>query len=429
MAAQFDLRLRDGTQLADIASVCFDKQITRRLGRPTSVSFRVPSDSDLIWTPASDGRPYLCTGYRQLMVTLDGPGLYANVIPWSLEDEGDEDIAYTRVTCYDPRMFWLKRPARDADGDFTDPTFMRDFDKGPAIIQAILDASVGTIVSVPEFAEGDLFLDISTGNRPGGGVSLAAAPTNFPMSIADIVGMLQNSGQVDVIVVPTDNGSEMGRVDIYHGNYGTDRTATVHFDYATGDFNALHLSRTEDMTDTCNKIWKYLGSREDLQHWRANVTGDDPTLPGNVFGGAGIGGSLPSRPANQPPNPLGHLIEDSRTGIGVLMEVQIADDQGSEDSVRPLQQRLWQMESLFRVNPKKMIFLTPVRSGASPVPGADIFEPGDFDVGDLISINVGVKAREEVVNMEQRVYGFTVDIDDDGVEALGQIEASPDGET
>lgn len=418
MAAQFDLRLRDGTQLADIAGVASDKTVTRRLGRPTSVSFRVPSDHDLIWTPASDGRPFLCSGFRQMMVTLDDPGLYANCIVWALEDDGDEDMAYTRVTCYDPRMMWVARPARDPDGDFTDPTFMRDFDTGPAILQAILDASENAGSGPPEDAEGSLFLDYTTGNWPGGGVSLAGAPTNFPMYIADIVGLLQNSGQLDVDVVPTDNGAEMGRVDTYHGNMGVDRTATVHFDYATGSFNASNLSRTEDMTETRNKIWRYLGPREDLQHWRANVTGDDPELPGNVSGGAGIGGAIPTS-SSYAGGPLGDLIQDSRDGIGVLMEIQLADDQGSEASTRPLQRRLWQMESLFRAMPRRTINLTPARGAGG------IFNAGDFDVGDLIAINVGLKAREAVVNMVQRVYGLTVEIDDEAVESL-ILETSPD---
>ena len=423
MAAQFDLRLRDGTQLADIAGVASDKQVHRRLGRPTQVTFRVPSDHDLIWTPAADGRPFLCTGFRQMMVTLDDPGLYANTIVWSLEDDGDEDISYTRVTCYDPRMIWVARPARDPDGDFSDPTFMRDFDTGPAILQTILENSEDTTAGgggpPPEDAEGDLFLDITTGNWPGGGVSLAGAPTNFPMSIAEIVGLLQNSGQLDVNVVPLNSGAIMGRVDTYHGNMGVDRTATVHFDYATGSFNAAQLSRTEDMTDTRNKIWRYLGPREDLQHWRANVTGDDPDLPGNISGGAGIGGAVPTSASFMAPGLLGNLIQDSRDEIGVLMEIQIMDDQGSEASVRPLQRRLWQMESLFRALPRRTINLTPARGTGG------LFNAGDFNVGDLIAINVGLKAREAVVNMVQRVYGLIVDIDDEAVESL-VLETSPD---
>lgn len=435
MANEFHLRERDGTELADIAGVASDKSIRRALGRPTSVSFLVPSDHDLIWTPAGDGLPFLCSGYRQMMVELDGPGLFANTVVWSLEDEGDEDGIYTRVTCYDPRAFWPARPARDMDGDFTDPTFMRDNDTGPAILQGLLDASENAgPPGPPDTAEGPTFLDWTTGNWPGGGVSLAAAPTNFPMYISEIVHLLQSTGQFDVDVVPVDSGDIMGRVDTYHGNLGQDLTGSVHLDYFTGSNNARAIRRSEDMTNTRNKIFRYLGSRLDLQHWRANITGDDPFLPGNSLGGVGtpggpgIGGALPTRPnyGIAGPPQLGDILAASRDGIGVMMEIQIVDDQGNEDSVRPLQRRIWQMESLFRANPRRMLYLEPARPGLAAPGVTDLIEVGDFDVGDLIALNVGSEAREAVTNMVQRVYAYTVTVDDEDVVSVGEIEASPD---
>lgn len=424
MAAVFALRERDGTLLGDIAGITYDKSIRRRLNRPSMVSFRVPSDHDLVWTIHTDGLPYLCAGYRQLMVTLDAsaPDPFFNGVIFSLEDEGGEDISYTRVTALDPAgVYWPKRPARDPDGDFTDPTFIKDNITGPQIIQAIMDASENAGAGPPTDAEGDLFLDITGGTYEGGGVDLSGAPTNFPMSLMEIVNLMTSTGQVDWVIVPTDNGSEMGQLNVYNGDYGTDRTATVNFDYATGDFNALGLRRTEDMTDTVNKIWRYLGPRLDLQHWRANVTGNSERLPGNSLGGPGIGGAIPTSPVYAG-GPLGDLIQDSRDGIGVLMEIQIQDNQGNESSSMPLHWRSWQMESLFRVNPRKTIYLTPTRDS----PGSHAV--GSFDVGDLVSINVGVKAREQVTNQVQRIYGYAINIDDDGVEALGELEASPDQE-
>jgi hypothetical protein len=419
VAAQFELEMRDGTLLADIASYAFDKKIHRRLGRPAGVSFRIASDHDIVWTPAGDGHPYLCTGYRKLKVTLDDPGLYAHCIVWSLEDEGEEDISYTRVTCWDPSMLWPARPARDPDGDFTDPLFFQENTTAPAIMEAILDATENAGIGPPDDAEGPTFLDIASGPYAGGGVDCRGAPANFPMSIADVRNLLQNAGILDCVIVPVDSGAIMGRVECYNGDYGTDRTATVHYDYGTGLFNASHLRRTEDMNEMRNKLWRYLGSRRDVQHWRANITGDDPDLPGNISGGAGIGGALPTRPSYAG-GPLGDLIEASRDEIGVMMEIQVADDQGNEDSVRPLQRRLWQMESLWRALPRKMVYVTPA-------PGAgSVYGPGDFDIGDLISINVGTVAREAVTSQVQRIYGITIDIDDEGVQRIGELEVSRD---
>jgi hypothetical protein len=77
-----------------------------------------------------------------------------------------------------------------------------------------------------------------------------------------------------------------------------------------------------------------------------------------------------------------------------------------------------------------LLYITPVRkSEFTTVPaGMDIFLPGDFDIGDLVTVNMGQKSRlEESGGM--RIYGYTVDVDDDGVEALGEFETSPDQDT
>src|SRR3990167_7870094 len=111
MAASFILRMRDGTALADIADIAMSKRLKRRLNRPSECSFTVPSY--LVNEIQSDGRPLLCTGYRMLSVTLDSTGLFFHGFVWTLEEEGDEDMVYTRVTCYDPMVVWRYRPARD----------------------------------------------------------------------------------------------------------------------------------------------------------------------------------------------------------------------------------------------------------------------------------------------------------------------------
>jgi hypothetical protein len=165
-----------------------------------------------------------------------------------------------------------------------------------------------------------------------------------------------------------------------------------------------------------NKNWKYLGPRLDQQHWASNVTGDHPDLPHPP------GGDVAAPYTGDPPgggnNPLGGLIQDSRDELGVFMFIDIQDNFGSETSAYPLYIRLWQIESLLRVKPRNMVYLTPIR-------GASSFGPGDFDIGDLITINIGNKARV-AESGAQRIYGYNIDIDDDAVEALGEFECSPD---
>jgi hypothetical protein len=246
----------------------------------------------------------------------------------------------------------------------------------------------------------------------------SARPNAAPMTIAEIASLLTNTGELDIVIEPIIGlgiPSNLGRVHCFNGNYGNDLTGSVHFDYATGDYNARLLRRTEDMSTIANKNWYYLGPRQDQQHWAGNVTGDRPSLPHPPGGDV----TLPytNGAPGSPTNPLGGVIASSRNELGVFMQIGIYDNFGSEASAFPLYERLWQVESLLRANPRNMVYITPIRNGA--------FGPGDFDVGDLITINIGDAARVSESGV-QRIYAYTIDIDDDAVEALGEFESSPD---
>lgn len=399
MAPVFDLRIKEtDVSLGDISPVAFQKKVWRRLNRVAGASFVVPSDHELINSTESDGRPTLCAGYRTCCITLDETGLFLNGIVWHVEDEGEEDMCYSKVTVLDPRVYWPMRPARDADGDFSDPTFIKDFQTGPQIMQAILDASENAGGGPPTDAEGPLFLDITSGPYEGGGPDLSGAPTNYPMSIAEVDTLMTETGQVDTIIVPTDNGpSELGRVEIYNGDYGTDVSGSVDFDYAQGAFNVRKFRRTEDMATVRNKIWLYLGPRLDLQHWRANVTGTLAAPPGTD---------------------LDDRIQASRDELGVYMEVEFQDDQGNESSDRPLWIRYWQLKSWLATQPREMLYFTPIRGDENI---------GDFDIGDLVGVSTSSRARKASSGI-QRVYGYELDIDDDGVVEIGELEVSADQE-
>lgn len=419
MAASFIVRMRDGTSLGDIAGIAMDKRIKRRLNRPAECTFRVPSY--MVNTIESDGRPTLCAGYRQVSVTLDGAGLFFHGIVWNIEDEGDEDMVYSRVTCYDPMIVWRFRPARDAvdsysgdAGNFSDPSFIYRNVTGPQMMEEILEASENPAL-IPGEAEGQLFIDLANSTYAVGGADLSGAPTNWPMTIAEIATLLTNTGELDIVIEPIIGGvglqgfQNMAEVHCFNGNYGTDRSATVNFDYATGDFNARLMRRSDDMNTFISKNFYFLGPRLDQQHWRANVTGDHPDLP-NPPGGD-VNPYVPGA------SPLGDLIQAGRDDIGVFMSIGIYDNFGSEAAAYPLFLRQWQVESYLRAKPREMVYITPVRGGT--------FGVGDFDIGDLITVNIGNKARIASSGV-QRIYGYTVEIDDDAVEALGEFEASPD---
>jgi hypothetical protein len=426
------VRKRDGTSLGDIYTYAFDKQGRRRLSRPSSCTFRIPSS--IAGETQDDGRPLICAGYRQIEFNLDSMGLFHHGLCWIVEDEGDEDIAYTRVTSYDPMRVWPYRPARDGVaspghtvGDFSDPQFIVRNQTGPQIMEEILLASENP-AEIPDDAEGQLFLDLAASTYATGGADLRGAPTDFPMSIAEVATLLTNSGELDIYIEPVVGGigaegfQNMGIVHCYNGDFGTDRTSSVHFDYgieADAD-NISRFRRSEDMSSIATKLWYFLGQRMDQQHWRANVTADHPDLITAAF-------NPPGGRVYPVVGPLGNLIWTSRSEIGVFMLINVYDNFGSEDSAYPLFVRQWQVESLLRAKPREMLYITPVRkSQFTTVPaGMDIFLPGDFDVGDLVTVNMGQKSRM-TESGGMRIYGYTVDVDDDDVETLGEFETSPD---
>src|SRR5688572_17314711 len=73
LEGSWEVRLRDGTVIADIAGIAMDKQLVFRLNRPAQCSFRVPSY--LVNDIQADGYPTLTTGRRQISVTLISMGL------------------------------------------------------------------------------------------------------------------------------------------------------------------------------------------------------------------------------------------------------------------------------------------------------------------------------------------------------------------
>lgn len=385
-ALQFELTSPSGVAILDISSYAFDKKVTRRLNLPWTASCRVPSSY----------LTYPMAGYQRLKVRLNG-SIFFNGFVYEVGDDGDETgVPTTEITAIDPMIWWKGRPARDADGDFSLPSFFTDYLYGPQIMRAIIDNS--------ETWEGSL--GVSIGSVATGGVSLAGAPANWPMTVGDVATMLTATGELDIVLTPLDGGADMAQVNLYNGNYGSNLSGSVVFDYGTGQYNVRQIRRTESMANLCNKLWYYLGPKIDDQHWRGNVTGD------------ATGSYNPPGGDVDYANPLGNLINTSRSALGVWMDVKIHDDLGVENSLRPLYTRMWQTEQTLRVTPRLMLYITPVR-GVAPT----------FDIGDRVTINAGAALRGGFTGATQRIYGYTVAESNEGVIEVVDFVASPDGDT
>ena len=388
---------------ADFSSCALTGGVTRRLNRPAQATIKIPMDcADGCGQPGS-----------RLKISFDGGDslfFHGMVMDWELD--GGEDMGYITMNAMDPMELWAFRPVRAADGDFSNPE-INNLDgatlTGPSMIEAILTASENPGL-IPSLAEGPLFLDFGT--FEAGGADLTGAPVDWPMTITEFVNLLVSTGEVDVVITPTDpGGGIMGTVDVYNGDYGTDLSGSVVFEYGTGALNARAVRWNQDMSNVCNKLWYFAGPRIQTaadpagnQHWCFNVQGDDP--------------GLPDPPATQ----VLACRDDSRDTYGVRMEIQIFDaasdlciGPGGVDPGRDLYRYLWLAESWARCNPRTLIHITPTR-------GTEI---GTFDIGDLVGVNIagGICGG---ASGAQRVYQYTISWGPDGPFELSELQTSSD---
>lgn len=389
----------------DVSSVAANKTATRVHNGIGSAGCRIPSGE--LADIAGFG-----IGTSRLKVYDDANVLWHHGIVWHLNDDGDENTCWTTITSVDPMALWPMRPARDADGDFSLPSFLTDFQTGPQILEEILTNSIAI--------DGDMFLDMSGGTVETGGVDLSGLPTDWPMTIADVASLVFDTGMCDVVLDPIDVGSAIARFNAYNGDYGQDLSGSVVFQYGMGANNVRRAVRAQSMDQMCNKLWYFLGPKltdaagnERPQHWRSNVTGDHPALANPP------GGDIDDL------DPLGTLRANSQADYWVSMDIRVFDsavDSGTDaedaqDGTDALFLRLWQAEQQTRVGPRTLCKITPVR-GTEPA----------FTAGDLISVQAGSMLRGGF-SETQRVYRLTVNIDDNGVVDLGEILTTADQET
>ena len=72
----------------------------------------------------------------------------------------------------------------------------------------------------------------------------------------------------------------MAQVDCYNGDYGTDLSGSVSFEYGTGALNVRRLRWNEDMSNVSNKLWYFVGPRGDRDPPASTGAGTSPgTIP------------------------------------------------------------------------------------------------------------------------------------------------------
>lgn len=387
----------DGEEVTDVV---MDGSVTRKLNRPAEATIRIPTQ----YTIGQIG--------SRLKVVIEGTLSFHGMI-LTISDDCGEDTGYTEYVALDPMELWQWRPARDPDGDFSDPDFMRVVKQGPQIMQQILQTSEALIELGADDAEGPLF--ISYGTFEGGGIDLSGAPTNWPMTIYDIGNLLTSTGELDIVLEPIDEGGNMARVSCYNGDFGQNLSGSVVFEYAIGAHNVRELRQVEDGTTMANKIWYYLGPRLNQQHWHASVTGGDPSAWEQSPYYAAYLQVLAERDA-------------SRNAFGVRMDVQVHDTRNDEGIIGVwLFRRLWIIEQFIRNFPRQLVHFMPIRG----------YDPNAFGIGDIIGINVGPYVRGPFprpgldlqirgFSGAMRVFEYTVSWDENGVTEITDIVCSPE---
>lgn len=406
-------------EIADLSDIALDRTLTVLLDQTRTFSLRALSkDTRFTNTFVTDGFRNLEKGDRKLIVWEDGgPGdqpIFHGRI-FSIERTGDGKANYLTVTAMDPMMELgfdsedrAGRPVRDATGNFIDPTFVSSVDggaaiSGPDLIKQILTNSQQTgTESDPNPGEGPLPIDLTLGTFDTSvppAVDLSVVDTmDWPILVGDFITQLVQTGVCDVFMRPLDPSELADQYKMVAlsavSSYGTDRHATVHFDYWTVSRNAKAFRHVEDFSTVNNKLYDYLGPRLDQSHWRANIT---PGSPGTTV------------------DPT-----SSRSRYGIFMSIRIYDSVGTESSSRPLYLALWNAEQAYRLFGRDLLWITPEDGSASLYTA-----PQDFDVGDLITVKIGADAGV-ALDETQRVYGYTKTWSREDVPSLSQLLTSAD---
>lgn len=321
-----------------------------------------------------------------------------------VDTDTGEDGGYTEFHGTGPLEITTKRPVRDSTGDFSLPQIITDEVTAPQIIEAAFQNS--DTGGGPTITEGPLGFEVGT--FAGGGVDVSGAPTDWPMTIAELAQLLISTGQLDLVEVPIDDAVNYCRVDGYNGNFGTDRTATVSLDYGLGNFNVSKVKWTKDLAPVVNKLQYFLGPRvstradpQGAQHWQANITGSDGGL------------------ADPPLTAVLARRATSQTDYGVRMKIGIFDGQGNEALyARELFRWRWLAESWAAAMPTELVILSPSR-GAIPY--------GTFGIGDLVTVKANADVRGGY-NGAQRIYEYTASWDQDSLITISELQTSPQNE-
>lgn len=367
----------------------------------------------------ADGYPLFeklrrCMKVRRTRTDGATTDLIFNGLLWSVSIAADENDDYMiECTWVDPMVWWAYRYVRSTTGSLVNPTWASPISGAEILLDALTNSVSNS--GDPGDQEGPLGLDLTDGtfdttSQP----DLALTLSNWPATIADLASILLSTGAIDIKIDPVDDADGydpdiMGVLSILNPR-GADLSASVSFKYATSPYNARAATYVGDASIVANKLWYYLGPKKTASRWAGNFTPPADSSGAHGFAAYGLDDAT---------------LEAARLGsiddLGTWMRIEVFDDNGNENLLRPLYAKRWQTETLLRLYGRDLLHVTP-----SIEPVYYPFE--DYNLGDLITVQTGASFGREI-NGEQRVYGFDVSPDDNGVERVSEILTSADQES
>lgn len=343
------------------------------------------------------------TGQRLALVDPSLPGNsldFHGVIKQCTAEDGEDGDGMVEYTAESSREIWEWRPARDGPsdplpGNYISPDFLTRLQKGPLVMEDVLLQSMDG--SDPAAGEGTLFQQL--GSFPSDGIDLSGLPMNTPMTIEQLATLLTSTGEVDIVETMIDSGGDMAQIDCYNGNYPGVGGGSYAYE---PDGNISKITYTRDMAKLANKIRYLLGPRKTKNRWARSIEASNTDIPDT---------SLYTQAA------LVAAIMASRTTYGVRSDIRIFDSFNTESSVVPFYWRLWQDESLWRLQPR-LIVKWKATDGVYP----------SFDIGALLDVSWHADFMGGGSG-QQRAFGRKVSWDVDGVVSLDEILTSSDGDT
>lgn len=354
-----------GSFIANLDPFVTDRQLVMNLNRPQSMTGKIAANNDLVNSTYTDGLPYLGEGYRTLKAYRFEAGewviRFAGII-WTVDDEGDENAAYTSFAAFDPwQMLMSGAMIRRNDGNLKKTVTLAN--NAAAAVKRHIDKRI-------EFA-GPCYIDTGGYFQPGLVYITAQYEQEYlGRALMEVTDM----GVVDINMIPVDRTDGILVQANALSHLGVDVSGDVSFQYSTGNHQAKEWKRHLDMSTVANQITNFNGTKK-------KTSFQEDT--------------------------------DSQDLYGVYEDCRVLTDITHQDFLDALTTG----ELNERKNARENVSVLPM-----PTTSAEPFRY--WGLGDLVTVECSDDARQAVSGV-QRIYGFTLDIDDEGVERVSELRVSP----